>query len=78
MQTRVYIDGFNLYHGAISGKPLKWLNLSEFGRRMNGGTPPDRILYCTAMVSSSPDNPKTAERQDAYLNPRTARQRSQN
>ncbi len=29
MQTRVYVDGFNLYSGALKGTPYKWLNPVE-------------------------------------------------
>ena len=25
MRTFVYVDGFNLYYGALKGKPWKWL-----------------------------------------------------
>jgi type I restriction enzyme M protein len=27
MRTFVYVDGFNLYYGAVRGTPFKWLNL---------------------------------------------------
>ena len=27
MRTRVYVDGFNLYYGALKGTPFKWLDL---------------------------------------------------
>lgn len=27
MNTIVYIDGFNLYYGAVKGTPYKWLDL---------------------------------------------------
>ena len=26
MRTRVYIDGLNLYYGAVKGTPFKWLD----------------------------------------------------
>ena len=26
MRVRVYVDGFNLYRGALWGTPFKWLN----------------------------------------------------
>ena len=32
MQTRVYVDGFNLYYGALKGTKFKWLNLVELAR----------------------------------------------
>jgi hypothetical protein len=27
MRTSIYIDGFNLYYGAVKDTPYKWLNL---------------------------------------------------
>jgi uncharacterized LabA/DUF88 family protein len=64
--TRVYIDGFNLYHGIIRENRLHWLDLSAFARRLNRGDPVERVLYCTAMVSSTPNDPDKAQRQDVY------------
>jgi uncharacterized LabA/DUF88 family protein len=64
--TRVYIDGFNLYHGIIHANRLHWLNLEELARRLNRGYPVDQVIYCTAMVASSPNDPGKADRQDAY------------
>ena len=32
MRTRVYIDGFNLYYGAVKGTSFKWLDLVELAR----------------------------------------------
>ena len=26
MRTRVYVDGFNLFYGALKGTPFKWLD----------------------------------------------------
>ena len=34
MRTRVYVDGFNLYYGALKDTPFKWLNLAELTRRV--------------------------------------------
>lgn len=66
MVTCVYIDGFNLYHGLIRPQRMHWLDLQEFSRRLNGGTPVEKIVFCTAMVSSRPDDPEKAQRQDVY------------
>jgi hypothetical protein len=70
--TRVYIDGFNLYYGIIQDNRLHWLNLEEFAKRLNRGVPVDKIIYCTAMVSSSPDDPQKANRQSLYHRALTA------
>ena len=29
MKTNVYVDGFNLYYGALRGTAFRWLNLEE-------------------------------------------------
>jgi uncharacterized LabA/DUF88 family protein len=64
--TRVYIDGFNLYHGIIRPNRLHWLDLGAFAWRLNRGDPIERVIYCTAMVSSTPNDPQKAQRQDVY------------
>jgi hypothetical protein len=41
MRTIVYIDGFNLYYGAVKGTPYKWLDLKSVCQKLldphNGG-----------------------------------------
>jgi len=32
MRTSIYIDGFNLYYGAVKDTPYKWLNLDMLCR----------------------------------------------
>ncbi len=34
MKTNVYIDGVNLYYGALRGTPYKWLDLDALFRLM--------------------------------------------
>ena len=34
MQVRVYVDGFNLYYGAVKGTSYKWLNPVELARQL--------------------------------------------
>lgn len=29
MKTYVYVDGFNLYYGAVKGTPFKWLDIRQ-------------------------------------------------
>lgn len=67
MATVVYIDGFNLYYGAVKGTTHKWLDLEALCRRL---LPKDRIVeirYFTALISARPDNPKQSARQQTYL-----------
>jgi hypothetical protein len=56
MGAWVYIDGFNLYYGALKGHPNRWLDLKKFSEEL---LPPDRnidkIKYFTARVSGTPD-----------------------
>lgn len=65
-RTRVYIDGYNLYYGLIQTHRAHWLDLEAFSRRLNMGDPIDRVIYCTAVASSTLDDPAKAQRQDAY------------
>lgn len=67
IRARVYVDGFNLYYGAVKGTPYKWLNLVALARRV---LPPtlqiDKVKYFTARVSGVPDAGAPA-RQHQYL-----------
>ena len=68
MRTFVYVDGFNLYYGALKGTPFRWLDLVALLE--NVLQPHHDILkvkYFTARVSgTSPDQSKP-QRQDVYL-----------
>ena len=67
MRTRVYVDGLNLYYGALKGTAFRWLNLVELVRQI---IPADhtveKLLYFTARVSGASD-PKAPARQQVYL-----------
>jgi len=63
----VYVDGFNLYHGAVRGTPYKWLDLQKLCRFMLPDYDVKQIRYFTALVSSRPSNPGQTTRQLAYL-----------
>jgi hypothetical protein len=63
----VYIDGFNLYYGALKGTPYKWLDVVALARRL---VPNDRlgaVRYFTARVRPHPGDPQQPQRQQAYL-----------
>ena len=67
MKTIVYIDGFNLYYGAVKDTPYKWLNIH---RMCDLHLPKDQILgikYFTAKIISRPDDPQKHIRQQVYL-----------
>jgi hypothetical protein len=67
VRVNVYIDGFNLYYGAVKGTPHKWLNLAEMCRLL---LPRDQILqikYFTALVNPRPSDPDQRSRQETFL-----------
>jgi hypothetical protein len=67
MRTFVYVDGFNLYYGAVKGTPYKWLNIVELAKRvLPASCSVERVKYFTARVSGA-DDPDTPKRQHAYL-----------
>ena len=67
MRTRVYVDGFNLYYGALKGRRFKWLNLVELARDLlPTGCAIERLNYFTARVSGAVDLGAPA-RQQVYL-----------
>jgi uncharacterized LabA/DUF88 family protein len=66
-RAAVYIDGFNLYYGALKGTPYKWLDVEALARRL---TPTDQLVavrYFTARVRPQPNDPQQPQRQQAYL-----------
>jgi len=68
MRTYVYVDGFNLYYGALKGTPYKWLDLKAlFTNVLQPHNQIEKIKYYTARVSARPDNPDAPTRQDHYL-----------
>ncbi len=67
VRTRVYVDGFNLYYGAVKGTQFKWLDPVQLSRLLlPQGCTVDKLLYFTAHVSGIPD-PGAPARQHTYL-----------
>ena len=67
VRTRIYVDGFNLYYGALKGTPFKWLNPVALAcRLLPTGCTVDRLNYFTARVSGK-SNPQAPARQQIYL-----------
>lgn len=62
MKTIVYIDGFNLYYGALKGTSNKWLNLENYFTRL---LPHDEVA--AIKYFSAPVNGSAGLRQSAYL-----------
>ncbi len=67
MKTTVYIDGFNLYYGALRGTSYKWLDPMALCRVMIPTNQVTKIKYFTARVSPRPSDPDQPNRQNIYL-----------
>ena len=65
-KTWVYVDGFNLYHGAVQRTPYKWLNLDALCRRLLPKNDITKIKYFTARVRGRTD-PGKPRRQELFL-----------
>lgn len=67
MRTNVYVDGFNLYHGALKGSSHRWLDLGRLFQLLLPHNQVQRIKYFTAHVNARPNNPDQPIRQQTYL-----------
>ncbi len=67
METWVFIDGFNLYYGAVKDTPYKWLDLQRMCTMLLHNHKITRIKYFTARVSARADDPGKPTRQQIYL-----------
>lgn len=67
MRTNVYIDGFNLYFGALRGTPHRWLDIAELSRNLLPNDTINRVRYFTARISARPTDVGAPLRQQAYL-----------
>lgn len=66
-KTFVYIDGFNLYYGAIKGTPFKWLDFPRLCQTLLPNDQIEHIKYFTSLVRSTPTNPDAPIVQQIYL-----------
>ena len=72
MKANVYVDGFNLYYGAVKGTPYHWLNVAAMCRLLLPHDQISQIKYFTALVNPRPNDPDQPTRQKTYLRaPRT-------
>lgn len=67
MNSYVYIDGFNLYNGAVRNTPYKWLDIGALCGALLPGSTILKIRYFTAAVIGFPHDPQAPTRQDTYL-----------
>lgn len=67
MKTIVYVDGFNLYYGAVRGTPYKWLNIHRLCQYLLPKNQIVKIKYFTALVSARPSDSDQPNRQQLFL-----------
>jgi len=63
----VYVDGFNLYYGALKRTPYKWLDLAKLCQIKLPEDVVRHIQYYTARVSARPHNLLAPVDQQIYL-----------
>jgi len=66
-KTYVYVDGFNLYYGAVKETPYRWLNIRRLCELLLPSHTIHKIKYFTARVSARRDDPDKPTRQQIYL-----------
>jgi uncharacterized LabA/DUF88 family protein len=66
-RANIYVDGFNLYYGALKGTPYKWLDLEAMSSKLVPSYEIHRVRYFTARISERPGNLGAPRRQTTYL-----------
>ncbi len=67
LKANIYVDGFNLYYGALKKTPFRWLDIAKLCRIMLPRDTINQIKYFTALVNPRPTNPNQLTRQQIYL-----------
>lgn len=67
MKTNVYVDGFNLYYGAVKGTPYKWLDIRKMCELAFPRNQINEIHYVTAIVKDAPWDPHQSTRQQTFI-----------
>ncbi|MCD8537542.1 MAG: NYN domain-containing protein [Burkholderiaceae bacterium] len=67
LRTNVYVDGFNLYYGALRKTPHSWVNLESLFQLLLPKNKNREIKYFTALVSARPNDLSQPQRQQLYL-----------
>ena len=65
--TNIYVDGFNLFYGALKKTSYRWLNLERMCQLLLPGNTIGEIKYFTAMVSARPNDLTQPVRQQTYM-----------
>ncbi|HQG58788.1 MAG TPA: NYN domain-containing protein [bacterium] len=63
----VYVDGFNLYYGAVKGTPYKWLDIQKMVSLLLPKNVIIKIKYFTSLVNARSTDPDQPNRQQVYL-----------
>lgn len=67
-RTIVYVDGFNLFHGALRHTPYKWLDVHALAKTLvDENKEIVKVKYFTAKVSPRQNDPAQPFRQHLYL-----------
>jgi uncharacterized LabA/DUF88 family protein len=67
LKANIYVDGFNLYYGALKNTAYRWLDLAKLCRLMLPRDRINQIKYFTALVNPRPSDPNQLTRQQTYL-----------
>ena len=68
VRTAIYIDGFNLYYGAVKDTNCKWLNPKLLCENiLQPHHDVVSVVLSTARVRPIPENPDAAKRQSTYI-----------
>ena len=67
VRTRVYIDGFNLYYGAVRRTPYRWLNVARMCEHLLPGREIVGYKYFTALVKPRPSDLDKRRRQRVFM-----------
>jgi len=62
MRTNIYVDGFNLYYGAVKNTPYRWLDIERLFAFLRPHDDIQTIYYFTALISG-----RRSEHQLTYL-----------
>lgn len=67
MKIFCYIDGFNLYYGALKNTQYKWLDIVKMCQLLYPQYQVEKVKYFTARVSARPSDPDQPIRQQTYF-----------
>ena len=67
MRATVYVDGFNLYYGAVQRTPFRWLDVVALSSRLLPRDTVVRVRYFTALVSDTPTDQTKSVRQQTFI-----------